>query len=60
MKAPVNSRELHDLVPFNVQPNGNDIVVTYVLHQESNMVEPMAWPGLYMDIFSTDGLGSKP
>jgi hypothetical protein len=31
-----------------------------VLHQEGNMVETMAWPGLYMDIFSTDGLGSKP
>jgi hypothetical protein len=35
----VNSREQHDFVPFNVQTNGNDIVVTYVLHQEGTMVE---------------------
>jgi hypothetical protein len=28
-----------DFVPFNVQAIGNDIVVTYVLHQEGNLSE---------------------
>jgi hypothetical protein len=44
MKTPVNSRELHDLVPFNVQANENDIVVTYVLHQGDNMPEADGLP----------------
>ena len=39
-----------DLVPFNVQATGNDIVVTYVLHQEGNMFETDG-PGL--DIYSS-------
>jgi uncharacterized protein (TIGR03118 family) len=42
-------------VPFNVQAIGNDIVVTYVLHQEGNPLETDG-PGLgYVDIFSSDG-----
>jgi uncharacterized protein (TIGR03118 family) len=44
-----------DFVPFNVQAIGNDIVVTFVLHQEGNPVETDG-PGLgYVDIFSSDG-----
>jgi hypothetical protein len=34
-----------DFVPFNVQAIGNDIVVTYVLHQEGNLSETDG-PGL--------------
>jgi uncharacterized protein (TIGR03118 family) len=42
-------------VPFNVQAIGNDIVVTFVLHQEGNPLETDG-PGLgYVDIFSSDG-----
>jgi uncharacterized protein (TIGR03118 family) len=42
-------------VPFNVQTIGNDIVVTFVLHQEGNPLETDG-PGLgYVDIFSSDG-----
>jgi uncharacterized protein (TIGR03118 family) len=44
-----------DFVPFNVQAIGNDIVVTFVLHQEGNPLETDG-PGLgYVDIFSSDG-----
>jgi uncharacterized protein (TIGR03118 family) len=44
-----------NFVPFNVQAIGNDIVVTFVLHQEGNPVETDG-PGLgYVDIFSSDG-----
>jgi uncharacterized protein (TIGR03118 family) len=42
-------------VPFNVQTIGNDIVVTFALHQEGNPLETDG-PGLgYVDIFSSDG-----
>jgi uncharacterized protein (TIGR03118 family) len=42
-------------VPFNVQAIGNDIVVTYVLHQEGQQFETDG-PGLgYVDIFSSKG-----
>jgi uncharacterized protein (TIGR03118 family) len=42
-------------VPFNVQAIGNDIVVTFVLHEEGNPLETDG-PGLgYVDIFSSDG-----
>jgi uncharacterized protein (TIGR03118 family) len=44
-----------DFVPFNVQAIGNDIVVTFVLHEEG---QPLATdgPGLgYVDIFTSDG-----
>ena len=41
--------------PFNVQAIGNDIVVTYVLHQEGSMLETDG-PGLgYVDIYSSSG-----
>jgi uncharacterized protein (TIGR03118 family) len=44
-----------DYVPFNVQTIGNDIVVTFVLHQEGNPLETDG-PGLgYVDIFSSNG-----
>jgi uncharacterized protein (TIGR03118 family) len=44
-----------NFVPFNVQAIGNDIVVTYALHQEGNPLETDG-PGLgYVDIFSSDG-----
>src|ERR1700684_2549362 len=44
-----------DFVPFNVQAIGNDIVVTFVLHEEGNPLETDG-PGLgYVDIFSSDG-----
>jgi uncharacterized protein (TIGR03118 family) len=44
-----------DFVPFNVQAVGNDIVVTYVLHQDGSPVETDG-PGLgRVDIYSSDG-----
>jgi uncharacterized protein (TIGR03118 family) len=44
-----------NFVPFNVQAIGNDIVVTFVLHQEGNPHETDG-PGLgYVDIFAADG-----
>jgi uncharacterized protein (TIGR03118 family) len=44
-----------DFVPFNVQAIGNDIIVTFVLHQEGNPLETDG-PGLgYVDIFSSSG-----
>jgi len=42
-------------VPFNVQAIGNDIVVTYVLHEEGSRFETDG-PGLgFVDIFSSTG-----
>jgi uncharacterized protein (TIGR03118 family) len=42
-------------VPFNVQAIGNDVVVTFVLHEEGQQLETDG-PGLgYVDIFSSDG-----
>jgi uncharacterized protein (TIGR03118 family) len=42
-------------VPFNVQAIGNDIVVTYVLHEEGSPFESDG-PGLgYVDIYSSRG-----
>jgi uncharacterized protein (TIGR03118 family) len=42
-------------VPFNVQAIGNDIVVTYVLHEEGAKFETDG-PGLgYVDIYSSEG-----
>jgi uncharacterized protein (TIGR03118 family) len=44
-----------NFVPFNVQAIGNDIVVTFVLHEEGQPFETDG-PGLgYVDIFSSDG-----
>jgi uncharacterized protein (TIGR03118 family) len=44
-----------DFVPFNVQTIGNDIVVTYALHQDGNPVETDG-PGLgYVDVYSSRG-----
>ena len=44
-----------NFVPFNVQAIGNDIVVTYALHQEGSPFETDG-PGLgYVDIFSSTG-----
>jgi uncharacterized protein (TIGR03118 family) len=42
-------------VPFNVQAIGNDVVVTYVLHQEGSQFETDG-PGLgFVDIYSSTG-----
>jgi uncharacterized protein (TIGR03118 family) len=42
-------------VPFNVQAIGNDIVVTYVVHQEGSPFETDG-PGLgFVDIYSSEG-----
>jgi uncharacterized protein (TIGR03118 family) len=42
-------------VPFNVQAIGNDIVVTYALHQEGSLFETDG-PGLgFVDIYSFNG-----
>jgi len=42
-------------VPFNVQAIGNDVLVTYVLHQEASSFETDG-PGLgFVDIFSSSG-----
>jgi uncharacterized protein (TIGR03118 family) len=51
----VDERLPQNFVPFNVQAIGNDIVVTYALHQEGNP-RSTGGPGLgYVDIFSSDG-----
>jgi uncharacterized protein (TIGR03118 family) len=45
----------HDYVPFNVQTIGNDIVVTYALHEEGSQFE-IDGPGLgYVDVYTSDG-----
>ncbi|MGC2502788.1 MAG: TIGR03118 family protein [Silvibacterium sp.] len=44
-----------DFVPFNVQAIGNDIVVTYALHEPGSPVETDG-PGLgYVDVYSSMG-----
>src|SRR6266436_2242641 len=44
-----------DYVPFNVQTIGNDIVVTYVLHEEGSRFETDG-PGLgFVDIYTSTG-----
>jgi uncharacterized protein (TIGR03118 family) len=44
-----------DYVPFNAQTIGDDVVVTFVLHEEGNPLETDG-PGLgYVDIFSSSG-----
>jgi uncharacterized protein (TIGR03118 family) len=44
-----------DYVPFNVQAIGNDIVVTYVLHEEGARLE-IDGPGLgFVDIYTSTG-----
>ena len=44
-----------DYVPFNVQAIGNDIVVTYALHEEGSLFETDG-PGLgFVDIYSSTG-----
>ena len=44
-----------DYVPFNVQAIGNDIVVTYVLHEEGSRFEADG-PGLgFVDVFTSTG-----
>lgn len=51
----VDNRLPRNFVPFNVQAIGNDIVVTYVLHQEGSQFETDG-PGLgYVDIYSSKG-----
>jgi uncharacterized protein (TIGR03118 family) len=51
----VDERLPHRFVPFNVQAIGNDIVVTYVLHEEGSPFESDG-PGLgFVDIYSSTG-----
>jgi uncharacterized protein (TIGR03118 family) len=51
----VDERLPRDYVPFNVQAIGNDIVVTYALHQEGSPFETDG-PGFgYVDIYSSNG-----
>jgi uncharacterized protein (TIGR03118 family) len=52
----IDERLPRDFVPFNVQAIGNDIVVTFVLHQEGNPLETDGSGLGYVDIFSSDGL----
>lgn len=54
-KAFTDERLPRNYVPFNVQAIGNDIVVTFALHEDGNPRETDG-PGLgYVDIFSSDG-----
>jgi uncharacterized protein (TIGR03118 family) len=51
----VDERLPRGYVPFNVQAIGNDIVVTYALHQGTSPFETDG-PGLgYVDIFNSEG-----
>ena len=51
----VDERLPHGYVPFNVQAIGNDIVVTYALHEEGSQFETDG-PGLgFVDIYSSTG-----
>jgi uncharacterized protein (TIGR03118 family) len=51
----VDERLPHGYVPFNVQAIGNDIVVTYALHEEGSQFETDG-PGLgFVDIYSSSG-----
>jgi hypothetical protein len=51
----IDERLPRGFVPFNVQAIGNDIVVTFVLHQEGNKLETDGPDLGYVDIFSSDG-----
>ena len=54
-EAFIDERLPRNFTPFNVQAIGNDIVVTFALHQEGTPL-PIGGPGLgYVDIFSSDG-----
>jgi uncharacterized protein (TIGR03118 family) len=51
----LDERLPHGYVPFNVQAIGNDIVVTYALHEEGSQFETDG-PGLgFVDIYSSSG-----
>jgi uncharacterized protein (TIGR03118 family) len=51
----VDERLPRGYVPFNVQAIGNDIVVTYALHEEGSIFETDG-PGLgFVDIYSSSG-----
>jgi uncharacterized protein (TIGR03118 family) len=54
-EAFIDERLTRNFTPFNVQAIGNDIVVTFALHQEGTPL-PIGGPGLgYVDIFSSNG-----
>lgn len=44
-----------DYAPFNAQAIGNDIVVTYALHQPGDQVETDGPGNGYVDIYTSDG-----
>ena len=51
----VDEKLPHSYVPFNVQAIGNDIVVTYVLHEDGSRFETDG-PGLgFVDIYTSSG-----
>jgi uncharacterized protein (TIGR03118 family) len=51
----VDEKLPHDYAPFNVQAVGNDIVVTYALHEEGARFETDG-PGLgFVDLYSSTG-----
>ena len=51
----MDERLPHGYVPFNVQAIGNDIVVTYALHEEGSQFETDG-PGLgFVDVYSSTG-----
>jgi uncharacterized protein (TIGR03118 family) len=51
----VDEKLPHSYVPFNVQAIGNDIVVTYVLHEDGSRFETDG-PGLgFVDIYTSTG-----
>jgi hypothetical protein len=54
-QAFVDEQLPRDFVPFNVQAIGNDIVVTYVLHQEGNLSATDSLGLDYVDIYSSSG-----
>jgi len=47
-------------VPYNVQAIGNDIVVTYALHEQGNMYETDGPGNGYVDIYTADGRFRRP
>ena len=55
-KAPFTDNQLSaDFVPFNVQAIGEDIVVTYALHEDGQKAETDGPGNGYVDLYNTSG-----
>ena len=55
-KAPFTDNQLPaDFVPFNVQAIGEDIVVTYALHEDGQKAETDGPGNGYVDLYNTSG-----